>query len=73
MSQNPSTDFIVEDEIIEEEFSADDFSFTIGPDGELKSILIPSHLMDNPPVEVTLILRIFGIDDIHLLNERTIH
>lgn len=70
---NPTTDYIVEEEIVEEEFSADDFGFVIGPDGELKSLMIPEHLMDDPPEEVQAILEMFGIDNIHQLESRTIH
>lgn len=73
MPHNPSTDFLVQEEVIEDEFSADDFSFIIGPDGSLKSMLIPGHLMDDPPVEVQMILDIFGIKDINQLGDITLH
>lgn len=73
MPTNPSTDYIVEDIEEDDDFDADDFSFVIGPDGELKSIMIPGHLMDDPPTEVQLILSIFGISDIHQLDGRTLH
>jgi len=73
MSQNQATDFIVDEVEVEDEFSADDFGFVIGPDGELKSIMIPEHLMDDPPEEVQLILKMFGIDSIQQLDGRTLH
>lgn len=73
MSQNPATDFIVEEIEEEDEYSADDFGFVIGPDGELKSMMIPEHLMDDPPDAVLMILQIFGIDNIHQLAGRTLH
>jgi hypothetical protein len=73
MSHDPSIDFIVEEEIVEDEYSADDFGFVIGPDGQLKTMVIPEHLMDDPPEEVQLILNIFGIDNIHQLEGRTLH
>lgn len=73
MPTNPNADFIVEEVETEDELSADDFGFIIGPDGELKSMMIPEHLMDDPPEEVLLILKLFGIDDIHSLESRTIH
>lgn len=74
MPQNSAIDLIVEEEIVDdEELSIDDFSFVIGPDGELKSILIPGHLMDDPPKEVQMILNLFGIEDIHQLDGRTLH
>jgi hypothetical protein len=73
MSQNQATDFIVDEVEAEDEYSADDFAFVIGPDGELKSMMIPEHLMDDPPEEVQLILKMFGIDSIHQLEGRTLH
>ena len=73
MSQNPATDFIVEEIEEEDEYSADDFGFVIGPDGELKSMMISEHLMDDPPDAVLMILQIFGIDNIHQLAGRTLH
>lgn len=73
MSQNPITDFIVDDLEVDDEFNADDFEFIIGPDGELKSMMIPEHLMDDPPEEVMLILKLFGIDDINTLDNRVLH
>jgi hypothetical protein len=73
MSQNQAADFIVDEVEAEDEYSADDFGFVIGPDGELKSMMIPEHLMDDPPEEVQLILKMFGIDSIHQLEGRTLH
>lgn len=73
MSQNLPSDFIAEELETEDEYSIDDFGFVIGPDGILKSMVIPEHLMDDPPEEVKMILEIFGIDDIHQLEGRTLH
>lgn len=73
MPTNPNTDFIVEEIEEEDDFSADDFGFVIGPDGELKSMMIPTHLMSDPPEEVVLILKLFGIDDINSVGDRTLH
>ena len=73
MSQSSATDFIVEEEIIEDENDADDFGFVIGSDGQLKSLMVPKHLMDDPPEEVKMILNLFGIENIHQLEERTLH
>lgn len=72
---NQTTADVVEVLEYEEEdgVSSDDFGFIIGPDGELKSIMIPEHLMDDPPEEVRAILAIFGIDDIHELGNKVIH
>lgn len=73
MSYNPVTDYTVEEIVEEDEFSADDFCFIIGPEGELKSMVIPEHLMEDPPEEVQVILRIFGIENINQLEDRILH
>lgn len=64
---NKDEDFSLE--ILEE----GDYEFVISASGELKSILIPEELMDEPPKSVKRILKIFGISDIHLLNNSTLH
>lgn len=56
-----------------EDFGKDDFGFILGPDGELKTFMIPEHLMTDPPEEVKLILSIFGIDDINDLENKILH
>lgn len=56
-----------------EELEEGDYEFVIRADGELKSIMIPEDLMDDPPKSVKKILKIFGITDIHLLNNSTLH
>lgn len=73
MPNNSTTEFVVEEIEAEDEFSADDFEFVIGSDGELKSMMIPEHLMADPPEEVILILKLFGIDDINMIEGRTLH
>lgn len=57
----------------DDEFTQDDFGFIIGPDGELKSVMYPEHLMEDPPEEVKMILQYFGIDDINTLENRVLH
>lgn len=57
----------------DDEIEPDDFGFIIGPDGELKSIMYPEHLMDDPPEEIKLILEIFGIDNIETIENRILH
>jgi hypothetical protein len=56
-----------------EEFGRDDFGFILGPDGELKSVMIPEDHIGELPEEVTMILNMYGIDDINTLNNRTLH
>jgi hypothetical protein len=57
----------------ENEYGPDDFGFVLGPDGDLKSFMIPEHLMEDPPEEVMIILSLYGIDSIHDLGNRTLH
>lgn len=57
----------------EDPSSEDDFEFVIGPDGELKSVVIPPHLLDNPPDSVQIILEMFGIEDIKELTHKVLH
>ena len=55
------------------DLSPGDFGFIINPDGSLKSLMIPENLMGDPPEEVQLILEMFGIDNVHQLENRTLH
>jgi hypothetical protein len=57
----------------DEEFHQDDFGFIIGPDGSLKSVMYPEHLMEDPPQEIQAILSVFGIDSFEELGNRTLH
>jgi hypothetical protein len=70
-----NTAFTVEIEEIEEQddMSADDYGFIIGPDGELKSIMFPEHLMEDPPEEIKIILQLFGIENLEEIESRTLH
>ena len=67
----------IEDEGVEDEGDdfddENDYGFIIGPDGELKSLMIPEELMSDPPKEVLKILKIFKIVNIHQLEPRTLH
>jgi hypothetical protein len=69
-TNNTSIDEFEEDD---DDFAPDDFGFIIGPDGELKSVMYPEHLMEDPPEEIKMILQIFGIDSIDTLENRTLH
>jgi len=74
MPNNPATEYTVEEiEIDDNDTGPDDFTFVVGPDGDLKSMIIPQHIIDNPPEEIQLILELFGIDDITTLENRTLH
>lgn len=73
MPNHVTADVVEVLEYEEDEVSSDDFGFVIGPDGELKSLMVPEHLMDDPPEEVKIILKLFGIEDIHELGNKTVH
>lgn len=74
MPNNITTDNTSIDEFEDDDdFSPDDFGFIIGPDGELKSIMYPEHLMEDPPEEIKMILEIFGIDNVDTLENRNLH
>lgn len=74
MPNNNVTASVTIEEIDEtDDIGADDFAFVIGPNGELKSFMMPEHLMDDPPEEVQMILELFGIDNVHELGSRTLH
>jgi len=75
MPNNPNISASVEIEEFEEneDIGKDDFAFIIGPDGDLKTFMIPEHLMEDPPEEVKMILSLFGIDNLYELENRTLH
>ena len=57
----------------DDEFGPGDFGFVIGPDGELKSMMIPEDLMEDPPKSIKRILKIFGIKDLQGVTIKTLH
>lgn len=57
----------------DDDFCKDDYGFILGPNGELKSFMMPDNLMSEPPEEVTEILSLFGIDSIYELENRVLH
>lgn len=73
MPNNIPANAVEIEEYEEEEIDADDFGFIIGPDGELKSLMYPEYLMEDPPEEIKMILRIFGIDSIDDIDNKTLH
>lgn len=73
MSNNiPNVDEQIYEEV-DETYDPNDYGFIIGPDGELKSIMYPPNLMEDPPEEIKMILEIFGIDDFETLEGRVLH
>lgn len=71
----PKTEEYVDIETDDEDmdFEDGDFGFIIGSDGELKHMMIPEDLMEDPPAQIKKILKIFGIKDLHTLNDRILH
>jgi hypothetical protein len=67
------TDIEIDDSSDVEEVSKNDFAFIIGPDGELKTLMIPETFDIIIPDEVKMILEFYGIDDIENLANRTLH
>jgi hypothetical protein len=70
---NNATQINEEDYEDDEDFTDEDYGFILGPDGELKSLMIPEDLMENPPKNVLKILKILGIKDIHDIEPKTLH
>jgi ribonuclease PH len=67
-------DTVVEENEEEDVIGQDDFIIVIGPDGELKNIIFPNSLEDEPPEEIQLILHLYGIDDIDDISDvQTVH
>jgi hypothetical protein len=66
----PAVDLEIEED---DDFDPTDYGFIISADGELKSIMYPEDLMEDPPEEIKLIMQIFGIADIETLDNRTLH
>jgi hypothetical protein len=57
----------------DDEYDPSDYGFIISADGELKSVMYPEEFLGEPPEEIQLILKLFGITDITALEPRTIH
>lgn len=72
----PKNNELVVEEIPEDDdddFNDGDYGFIIDANGDLKTMMLPEELMDNPPSSIKKILRIFGIKDIHQFEPRTLH
>ena len=72
----PKNNELVVEEIPEDDdddFDDTDYGFIIDANGDLKTMMLPEELMDNPPSSIKKILKIFGIKDIHQFEPRTLH
>ena len=72
----PKNNELVVEEIPEDDdddFNDTDYGFIIDSNGDLKTMMLPEDLMNDPPRSIKKILRIFGIKDIHQFEPRTLH
>ena len=69
MSKNIEIDDMYDDD----DFLETDFEFIISQEGNLKSVSLPKNTMYDLPEEIELILKIFGISDLHSIIPRTLH
>lgn len=72
MSKIAQEDQLIED-VYDTEISDDDYGFIIGPDGELKSVFLPTTIPFKTPKNVAKILKMFGIQDAEQLDSTTLH
>jgi len=57
-----------------EDISDDDYGFIVGPDGELKSIFLPTVVPFNPPKKLAKLLKALGVTDLgNVEGNETIH
>jgi hypothetical protein len=72
----PKNNELVVEEIPEDDdddFNDSDYGFIIDSNGDLKTMMLPEDLMEDPPRSIKKILKIFGIKDIHQFEPRTLH
>ena len=61
------------DELYETEISEEDYGFIVGPDGKLKSVMLPESIPFKQPKTIQRIFKIFGISDADALDNTTLH
>lgn len=66
-------DDTIEIEELDGDYAEGDYGFILHPDGSLKSVMLPELLMEDPPEEIQLILKIYGISSIYDLVDTTVH
>ena len=61
-------------DMLDDTLADDDYCIIVGPDGELKSIMIPDHVPFELPEKVSKLLAIFDITDVdNIAGNATIH
>lgn len=72
MTKPVEQDQFVQD-VYDEEISDEDYGFIFGPDGELKSVFLPTNVPFKTPKNIAKILKMFGIQDAEQLDDTTLH
>lgn len=77
MSKLTNKPELLETETLEFDYDIqeEDYVFVIGPDGKLKSVMLPDEeLTFNPPEEIKKIMDIYNVADLDYLSEpRILH
>ena len=61
-------------DVVDADISDDDYVFIIGPDGNLKQILLPDEIPFELPENVNKVLAVFNVNDVESLAvSPTIH
>jgi hypothetical protein len=62
------------EELYDSDINDDDYVFVLGPDGELKQVMLPDDVPFKAPKNVAKILKLFNIPDIsNLDSEAPLH
>jgi hypothetical protein len=67
-----SEELAVEDGLYENDLGEEDYGFILGPDGELKSVLLPENMPFEVPEKLAKIFEILGYSDPDQLDS-TLH
>jgi hypothetical protein len=70
---NNTTSAVEVEDLEDDEYDPSDYGFIISADGELKSIMYPEDLMGEPPEEIKLIMKLFGVGDLETSETRILH
>lgn len=61
-------------EMFDDTLGDDDYCLIVGPDGELKSIMVPDNVPFEVPEKVAQLLSVFGITDVsNIAGNSTLH
>jgi len=68
-----SEELAIEDGIYEGDLGEEDYGFVVGPDGELKSIIVPEVVPFKTSKKIQKIFKMFGITDPGQIGNSTLH